>query len=166
MKRLVLLVQLELTNGYLRLLSKLAMVLNHSILKDEKAARKATKEYLENMADHHGFTPEEALRAYNWGPGNVINYRKGKRKDIPSEALNYPGKILGIENTQGVTPPPGEEPPLPIARPDSIAGEEQAIPTPRPENLGEEPGVMDFLKKYVLGSKYQMTGGPVYAARR
>ena len=85
--------------------------------KDPKAARAATKKYLENMAKYHGFTPEEALRAYNWGPGNVLNYNKGKRTDIPDEALNYPGKILGIENTQGVTPPPGEAPALPVARP-------------------------------------------------
>ena len=112
------------------------------------------------MAAHHGFTPEETLRAYNWGPGNVLKYRKGARKDIPDEALNYPGKILGIENTEGVAPPPGEEPPLPTTRPDSIAGEEQALPTPRPEQ-SEGDGVMDFLKKYVLGAKYQMTGGPV-----
>ena len=99
--------------------------------KDEKSARAATKQYLENMAKYHDFTPEEALRAYNWGPGNVLKYKKGKRKDIPSEALNYPGKILGIENTQGVTPPPGTEPPMPQPRP----GQEIPTPTPRP---GEE----------------------------
>ena len=85
--------------------------------KDEKAARAATAKYLRNMQKYHGFTPEETLRAYNWGPGNVLNFNKGKRKDIPDEALNYPGKILGIENTQGVTPPPGEAPALPVARP-------------------------------------------------
>ena len=112
--------------------------------KDEKAARAATAKYLRNMQKHHGFTPEETLRAYNWGPGNVINYNKGKRKDIPDEALNYPGKILGIENTQGVTPPPGEAPPQPIARPgqqfDRISDIPKASldryvqpgPTPRP----------------------------------
>ena len=85
--------------------------------KDEKAARAATAKYLRNMQKYHGFTPEETLRAYNWGPGNVINFNKGKRKDIPDEALNYPGKILGAENIQGVTPPPGEAPSLPVARP-------------------------------------------------
>ena len=56
--------------------------------KDPKAARAATRKYLQNMQKYHGFTPEETLRAYNWGPGNVINYNKGKRKDIPDEALN------------------------------------------------------------------------------
>ena len=112
--------------------------------KDPKAARAATKKYLENMQKYHGFTPEETLRAYNWGPGNVINYNKGKRTDIPDEALNYPGKILGIENTQGVTPPPGEAPPAPVARPGeqfdrlsdipkaSLDRYVQPGPTPRP----------------------------------
>ena len=121
--------------------------------KDPKAARAATKKYLENMQKHHGFTPEETLRAYNWGPGNVLNFNRGKRKDIPDEALNYPGKILGIENTQGVTPPPGEAPALPTSRPgqqyDRLsdipkqdlpryvepAGENIPTPTPRPVQL-------------------------------
>ena len=98
--------------------------------KDPKAARKATAKYLKNMQKYHGFTPEETLRAYNWGPGNVINHKKGKRKDIPDEALNYPGKILGIENTQGVPAPEGM--PVPIARPDRIPQEVMPTPTPRP----------------------------------
>ena len=119
--------------------------------KDEKAARKATAQYLRNMQKHHGFTPEETLRAYNWGPGNVINYNKGKRKDIPDEALNYPRKILGVENTQGVRPP--GDVPLPTARPGQ---EPQALPTPRPE---EEGGLMSFLNKYVLGEKSKFNDG-------
>ena len=106
---------------------------------DPKAARSATKQYLENMQKYHGFTPEETLRAYNWGPGNVINYNKGKRKDIPAEALNYPGKILGVENIEGV----------PVHH-------DMPVPTPRPRQSGESDHVKNFLDKYLN------QGGPVY----
>ena len=123
--------------------------------KDEKAARAATKKYLKNMQKYHGFTPEETLRAYNWGPGNVINYNKGKRKDIPDEALNYPRKILGVENTEGVTPPPGMTPPMPTPRPSAQPG---AMPTPRPDNLGQ-PEWKQFMNKYLLGKKTQFKAG-------
>ena len=95
--------------------------------KDEKAARAATKEYLINMQKHHGFTPEETLRAYNWGPRNVVNFNSGKRKDIPNEALNYPEKILGKGNTQGIIVPNA---PVPKARPDGLT-QQQDIPQPK-----------------------------------
>ena len=108
---------------------------------DTKAARAATAKYLKNMQKHHGFTPEETLRAYNWGPGNVINYNKGKRKDIPAEALNYPGKILGFENVEGVNVP-----------------YEMPVPTPRPrENMAEDPGMWDQFK-----ALFKQDGGPIY----
>ena len=86
---------------------------------DEKAARAATKKYLQNMQAHHGFTKEETLRAYNWGPGNVIKHKKGIRKDIPDEAFNYAGKILGSEGLPTVS---GPDVPQPIARPPELGG--------------------------------------------
>ena len=116
---------------------------------DEKAARMATAQYLKNMQKHHGFTPEETLRAYNWGPGNVINYNKGKRKDIPAEALNYPGKILGVENIEGV--PVHGEMPLPTPR-----------PTGRPEGGTNQDDLKAFLDKYLAGGgmvNYLQPGG-------
>ena len=73
------------------------------------------------MQKYHGFTPEETLRAYNWGPGNVINYNKGKRKDIPDEALNYPGKILGFDKVEGVDVP--YDMPVPTPRPFQNGGD-------------------------------------------
>ena len=45
--------------------------------------------------------------------------------------MNYPGKILGIENTEGVTPQGDIA--TPTARPGSIKAEPQALPTPRPQ---------------------------------
>ena len=135
--------------------------------KNEKEARAATAKYLKNMQKHHGFTPEETLRAYNWGPGNVIKHKKGTRKDIPDEALNYPGKILGIENTQGVPAPAGM--PVPIARPGSIQPEAIPTPTARPEGLGiptptprpqeESPMWKSFLNDYILGEKTKFDNG-------
>ena len=117
---------------------------------DEVAARKATAQYLKNMQKHHGFTPEETLRAYNWGPGNVLKHKKGTRKDIPDEALNYPGKILGFDKVEGVPAP--ADMPTPTARPEGL-GMPEAIPTPRPEQ--EQSGWKDFFNKYVLGPKTQ-----------
>ena len=105
---------------------------------DEKASRKATAQYLKNMQKHHGFTPEETLRAYNWGPGNVLKYNRGTRKDIPDEALNYPGKILGVENIQGVTPH-GEVPSAPPSRP----APNIPTPTPKPASVNSEANWWD-----------------------
>ena len=113
--------------------------------KDPKAARAATAKYLKNMQKHHGFTPEETLRAYNWGPGNVLNYNKGKRKDIPAEALNYPRKILGADNPlfQGVTPNETNSVPLPTARP----SREIATPTPKPASVNADASWWDKTKE-------------------
>ena len=61
--------------------------------RDPEAARAATSQYLKGMQDHHGFTEEEALLAYNWGPGNVLKFRSGERKDIPDEARAYASKV-------------------------------------------------------------------------
>ena len=123
---------------------------------DPKEARKATAKYLKNMQKYHGFTPEETLRAYNWGPGNVIKHKKGTRKDIPAEALNYPGKILGIENTQGVPAPAGM--PLPIPRPPQ---EMPPMPTPRPQPIPQEASWLGSLWDSIKGPRYQDEGGPI-----
>ena len=138
--------------------------------KDKEAARKATKEYLKGMQKYHGFSPEETLRAYNWGPGNVIKHKKGTRKDIPDEALNYPGKILGIENTVGVPAPEGM--PVPIARPGSIQAEavptpklkpsvDVPTPTPRPQPEEEWQVVKDLRSMWdaIKGPRYKQEGG-------
>ena len=128
---------------------------------DPKAARKATAQYLKNMQKYHGFTPEETLRAYNWGPGNVLKHKAGKRKDIPDEALNYAGKILGYDKIEGVPAPEGM--PVPTARPEGL-GMPEALPTPRPQPEPELSGWQQFANKYLLGdkTKYSMEGGPVY----
>lgn len=125
--------------------------------KDEKAARAATKMYLENMAKYHGFTPEEALRAYNWGPGNVLKHKAGKRKDIPAEALNYPGKILGFDKVEGVPAPEGM--PVPTPRPQANV----EVPTSRPVPKEEGIDWKGLLNKYILGEKTQLfdNGGHV-----
>ena len=131
--------------------------------KDPKAARAATAKYLRNMQKYHGFTPKETLQAYNWGPGNVINFKKGKRKDIPDEAKMYPGKIWdaihGPSEMDGTpilpTPAPNRNVPLPEARPEA-----------RPEVSAKEelPEWKSFLNKYVLGEKtqFKMDGGAVH----
>ena len=132
--------------------------------KDEKAARKATAQYLKNMQKHHGFTPEETLRAYNWGPGNVIKHKKGKRKDIPAEALNYPGKILGFDKVEGVPAPKGM--PVPTARPEGL-GIPEAMPTPRPVTspeaaIKDNESFLSSLWDMIKGPRYKDDGGSIY----
>ena len=62
---------------------------------DEAAQREASRQYLLGLQQKNpGWSKEDVLRAYNWGPGNVHRYMSGKRKDIPKEAQEYPSKIL------------------------------------------------------------------------
>jgi len=49
--------------------------------------------YLSRLQSQFG-NIEDALRAYNWGQGNLRNYKAGKRKDMPTEAAEYPRKVL------------------------------------------------------------------------
>lgn len=57
-----------------------------------QAAQGAAK-YLQKLHGRFGNT-EDALRAYNWGQGNLANYKKGVRKDMPTEAQEYPRRVL------------------------------------------------------------------------
>ena len=128
---------------------------------DPKAARAATAKYLRNMQKYHGFTPEETLQAYNWGPGNVLKHKRGQRKDVPKEAQEYAGKIY--KQLEAQRPPEA----LPTPRPEGV-GIPQALPTPRPEPQAELSGWQQFANKYLLGdkTKYSMGGGPVYLSSR
>ena len=115
---------------------------------DEKAARAATAKYLKNMQKHHGFTPEETLQAYNWGPGNVLKYKSGKRKDIPKEAQQYAGKIF--KHLKAKQPPEA----LPTARPEGL-GIPEAMPIPRPTQEEMPMVETSIANKYVLGDQTQ-----------
>ena len=62
---------------------------------DPVVARQRAKEYLLGIqARYPDWSPIDVLRAYNWGVGNVLNYKAGKRKDMPKEALEYPKLVL------------------------------------------------------------------------
>lgn len=63
----------------------------------EQSARGAAK-YLQKLHGRFGNT-EDALRAYNWGQGNLADYKKGVRKDMPPEAQNYPKSVLARMDT-------------------------------------------------------------------
>ena len=61
---------------------------------DEAKARNWAKTYLTNMQlAHPDWSPTEVLRAYNWGPGNVLKYMKGEISfdEMPEEAQKYVG---------------------------------------------------------------------------
>lgn len=57
-----------------------------------QAATGAAK-YLSNLYSQFG-NWEDALRAYNWGQGNLRKYKKGERKDMPDEAAMYPQSVF------------------------------------------------------------------------
>jgi hypothetical protein len=49
--------------------------------------------YLSRLQSKFG-NIEDTLRAYNWGQGNLRAYQKGKRTDMPTEAAEYPQRVL------------------------------------------------------------------------
>ena len=46
--------------------------------------------YMRSMLAMFGGNHVAALRAYNWGPGNMRAYLRGRKKKMPPEAINYP----------------------------------------------------------------------------
>jgi len=65
---------------------------------DPVEARAAAKQYLIGMQKEHGFTPAQTLQAYNWGPGNMVNYirtggESNPNNSIPAETTDYLTKI-------------------------------------------------------------------------
>lgn len=49
--------------------------------------------YLSTLYNEFG-NWEDALRAYNWGEGNLRKYKEGTRKDMPDEAAKYPQGVF------------------------------------------------------------------------
>jgi hypothetical protein len=91
---------------------------------------------------------EQALRAYNWGQGNLRNYQAGKRKDMPREAAEYPRKVLARMEKPI---PMGEVPDIPDMLdipdiPDEIPDALKSDSTPRnyQEELDKLPGTTLF----------------------
>jgi len=67
-------------------------------INDEAAQRAATRQYLEGIQkENPSWSPQEVLMAYNYGPGNVTEMKSGAigKHQIPQEALNYAGKVMG-----------------------------------------------------------------------
>lgn len=46
--------------------------------------------FMRSLLAQFGGNYVNAFRAYNWGPGNMRSYLKGKKKFMPAEAVNYP----------------------------------------------------------------------------
>ena len=65
--------------------------------KDPSQAIPAAGAYLSQLQKKYGNWPD-AMRAYNWGPGNLdayLKYGKGANgKPIPQETREYPGRVL------------------------------------------------------------------------
>jgi len=60
--------------------------------KNPVQARKAAAQYLKGMQEKHGWTPEQTLQAYNWGPGNMRKFLKGEG-EMPTETVEYVKKF-------------------------------------------------------------------------
>lgn len=50
--------------------------------------------YLRQMIDKYG-NLDDALSAYNWGPGNFDKYKAGQIKQMPNETAQYPDLVAG-----------------------------------------------------------------------
>ena len=61
---------------------------------DEAQSRGAAKRYLTKLDSMFG-NPRDALTAYNWGMGNVSNMLRTGKANMPAEARQYAGKVLG-----------------------------------------------------------------------
>lgn len=62
---------------------------------DPEEARRFMKEYMGAMLEEFDGNPKDALRAYNWGPGNVKEWIDNGRnpQDLPDETKDYIGKL-------------------------------------------------------------------------
>ncbi|WP_301542074.1 transglycosylase SLT domain-containing protein [Ralstonia sp. 3N] len=63
--------------------------------------------YLRQMIDKYG-NLDDALSAYNWGPGNFDKYKAGQIKQMPNETVQYPDLVSGyfsqIKQNAGFVP--------------------------------------------------------------
>jgi len=118
-------------------------------------ARKATEQYLKGIQENKGFSLEDTLRAYNWGPTAVENWIKaGKPTDaIPKEALHYPAKVIaGSQKAR-------------------MVDEDMQAPIPKPEipsqlNIKDiEPFPTTYIeglqKLLGIGTKFKAEGGAI-----
>ena len=66
------------------------------MLMNPEINRKLGRQYLGTMMDKYGNNVEDALVAYNWGPGNADKWIAGGRKwdDLPKETQGYVSKIM------------------------------------------------------------------------
>lgn len=55
----------------------------------------AMGQYMSDLKKQYKGSMQDALTAYNWGPGNLDKFKKGKKKAIPEETQNYLETILG-----------------------------------------------------------------------
>jgi len=65
--------------------------------RDPEQARRFSKEYLGAMMDEFN-NPEEALMAYNWGPGNVKQWKASGAdpSEVPQETREYVQELLPV----------------------------------------------------------------------
>lgn len=109
--------------------------------KDPDQARNAASQFLSGMQKHHGWTPEQTLQAYNWGPGNMKQYLAGT-KEMPTETSDYVGKFSQFgwkpEDMVASAPPTNAVERIKVS---------SSIPKPK-----EETTVSSFIKDVFEGS--------------
>lgn len=87
--------------------------------------------YLKNLYQQFG-NWEDALRAYNWGQGNLRKYKSGKVKQMPTEAQEYPGKVLARLDAQGNPPELPDTEDMPPELPPELPDEPRALKSDDP----------------------------------
>lgn len=75
--------------------------------------------YMADLKKQYKGSMQDALTAYNWGPGNLAALKKGKKKAIPQETQNYLATILGSKTAswdpgEGLGPADKNKKPVPI----------------------------------------------------
>lgn len=64
---------------------------------DPEKSRAAASQYMSQLLKHYNGNVEHALRAYNWGMGNMDSYLKtgrgSKGQPMPQETIDYSGKV-------------------------------------------------------------------------
>jgi len=83
----------ERAQGLFQLMPRTAESLEVTNRLDPKQSARGGVRYLQKMLANYDNNLDDALMAYNWGPGNLSKYKKGIKKTVPTETKNFVQKV-------------------------------------------------------------------------